>query len=177
MIRASNNRLRWKLLLMHLRRMLWWRRLRLRDVLIQHGNMPLRGSLLDGRRKRWCHMLLYHLRVGLLLLHRHLLIGALGLGLRGRGDGLRLELLEGRRLLLLLGYWLRRRRRLVSLQRLGRDRLISLIALLNESLLLLLVRLILSLRILHWLMHHCLLRYLLVLLHWMILMYGLLLLR
>ena len=46
------------------------------DVLIQQGNVPLLGSLLDGRRGHWRRMLLYHLRISLLLLHRHLLIGA-----------------------------------------------------------------------------------------------------
>ena len=108
----------------------------------------------------WRHMLLYHLRVGLLmlllLLYRHLLIGALGLGrrLRGRRDGLSGGLWEGRRLLLLLllGDW-QGRRRLVALKRLlgsaADNLLIPLVALLNESLLLLLVRLILSLGILH----------------------------
>ena len=104
-------------------------------------------------------MLLYHLRVGLLmlllLLYRHLLIGALGLGrrLRGRRDGLSGGLWEGRRLLLLLLSDWQGRRRLVALKRLlgsaADNLLIPLVALLNESLLLLLVRLILSLGILH----------------------------
>ena len=58
------------------------------------------------------------------------------------------------------------------MKRLSRaDRLTPLIALLNESLLLLLVRLALSLGILHWLMLHCLLLYMLLLLHWLLLMY------
>ena len=66
----------------------------------------------------------------------------------------------------------RQRRGLVTLKRLGRaDRLIPLVALLNESVLLLLVRLVLSLGILHWLMLHCLLLYMMLLLHRLLLMY------
>ena len=125
------------------------------------------GSLLDGRGWHLRCMLLNHLRVGrlllLLLLQMNLLISNLGLRLRGHRDRLRGELREGLGLLL-LGDW--QRLRLVTLLRLSHaDSLIPLIVMLSESLLLLLVRLILRMRVLRGLMLHDLLRYLLWLLH------------
>ena len=100
------------------------------------------------------------------MLQRNLLVGSLGLRLRGQRDRLGGGLLEGLGLLL-LGDW--QRLRLVTLLRLSHaDRLIPLIAMLSESLLLLLVRLILRMRVLRCLMLHDLLRYLLLLLHNMV---------
>ena len=164
---SSNDRLRQRwLLLVHMSRgrcllvELLWHRL----SLVQHWNLALLGSLLDGCGWHLRCMLLNHLRIDrLLMLQRNLLVGSLGLRLRGQRDRLGGGLLEGLGLLL-LGDW--QRLRLVTLLRLSHaDRLIPLIAMLSESLLLLLVRLILRMRVLRCLMLHDLLRYLLWLLH------------